>query len=174
VRAAPVALAAVLLLAAGCGGEDERASAPTPTPTATPTATPTPIATPSPDPTASAPSAPGPPPDGGIDEGHGVQDLREQGEDQEGGAGDEEEARTPVKLVLDAEGITPPSVEVPAFIALRVTVRNDLPRAARVRGLGVRFRVPARGRRTVKAGGVRPGRHTLSAGALGRATVVAK
>ncbi len=158
-----LAIAAVVVAAvlAGCGGDDESASSPTtrtespplPTPTATPSPTP---------PTATAPSAPQPPADA------------MKGEDQPGGAGDEEEARVPVRLVVDGEGITPPSVAIPAFIALRLTVRNDLPRPVRirVRAAEVAFSVPARGRRTVEASGLRPGRYAVDAGAAGRAVLV--
>jgi hypothetical protein len=165
-------LLAVAAVLAGCGDDgDDRAAAPTPTPTPTATAMPSPVE----EPTATAPSAPAPPPDGGVDEGHEVQDARKRGEDQEGGGGDEEAARTPVRVVVDGEGITPPSVAVPAFIALRVTVRNDLPRAIRVRiGRERRVTVRARERRAIDAGGLRPGRHAIDAGVAGRGVIVAR
>jgi len=166
-RAALLAAAAAAALA-GCGGQAEPGSTPTirTESPALPTSTPTPA--PEESPQATAPSAPAPPPDAGVAQGHGAE------EEQEGGAGDEEAARTPVSVVVDAEGMTPPRVVVPAFIALRVTVRNDLPRAIRVRGLGVRLRVPARSRRSVDAGGVKRGRYELDAGAAGDAVVEAE
>jgi hypothetical protein len=163
------ALVATAVLA-GCGADDEPAPVRTenddspslaPTATATPSATPAASATP---PTATAPSAPAPPPDAGVPEGHGA-------EDQEGGAGDEEAARVPVSLVVDGEGITPPVVSVPAFLALEIRVRNDLPRAVRIRiaRTGVAFRVPARSARARAAGGLGRGRYSVDAGKAGRA-----
>ena len=159
-RRAALVLAGLLGLA-GCGGGGESGS--TTQRTGSP---PVPSAEAEP-PTATAPSAPAPPPDAGVLQGHGV-------EEQEGGAGDEEEARTPVVLAVDGEGMTPRRLVVPAFIALRITVRNDLSRPIRVRGAGADFAVPARARWTVKAGGLRPGRHPVRAGRAGRAVLVAR
>jgi hypothetical protein len=159
-RRAAALLVAVCLGA--CGGADEPSSSPTvrsespPLPAASPTPTPTP-------PTASAPSAPSPPPDATGPE------------EQEGGAGDEEAARTRVGVVVDAEGITPPRTEVPAFLALRVSVRNDLPRAVTValRGGHQGERIAARSRGSFDVPGLQPGEYPLDAGPAGRATVVA-
>lgn len=175
-RGRPLTAFLVAVGLAGCGADDEPAPArtenddsptlaPTATPTDTPTATATPTATPSgTPPTATAPSAPAPPPDGGVLRGH-------SGEDQEGGAGDEEAVRVPVDLVLDGEGLTPPTVSVPAFLALSVRVRNDLPRTVRIRiaRTGVAFRVRARSARTRRMSGLRRGTYTVDAGAAGRA-----
>ena len=173
-------LAVTAVTAAGCGADDEPSSTPTvrtespPLPTATPTATETPGRAATPDePTATARSAPAPPPDAGVDEGHGVE------EDQEGGAGDEAPARTRVTFVVDGEGITPPSKPVPPFLGIRVTIRNDLPR--RIRGTYTeggetpttgRFGVPARGRRAFSLPGLSRGRHTLEVVGAGQAAIV--
>jgi hypothetical protein len=155
---------AVLALAA-CGGSDPAATTterdespalPTPTPTPTPTATATP-------PTATAPSAPSPPPDA------------EGGEGAEGGAGDEAAARTQVRVVVDGEGVTPPRTEVPAFLAVRVTVRNDLPRPITValRGGHSGRQVAARREGSFDVAGLQPGEYAIDAGEAGRATLVA-
>ncbi len=178
----PVALVAAALAVslAGCGGGDEGTSATSTEPDATqtpregspslaPEASPTPSATPMPGatstpPEASAPSAPSPPADATGPE-----------TEDEGGAGDESAARTPVRVVIDGEGITPPRVEVPAFLGVRVTVRNVLPRSVRVSladGDGRRT-VPAGRSASFTASGLQPGEHVLSAGVAGRAVVVA-
>lgn len=154
-RRALATLAATLLVA-GCGADDEPApvrtenddspslASPTPTPSPKPSATP---------PTATAPSAPAPPPDAGVAEGHGA-------EDQEGGAGDEEAARTPVDLVVRGEEPMPRRVEVPAFLAIELRVRNDASGTigVRVPGTDVAFRVPAGETRGGELEGLRPGR----------------
>jgi hypothetical protein len=147
-------LAALLL--AGCGGDEERAAPPPPAPTP---------------PTATAPSAPEPPPDSAAPTPEATSTPREP-EKQEGGAGDEEAARVPLDFTIDGEGITPPRVEVPAFLALELAVRNDTPRAQRVTLGDTVVRVPAGGRRSVRRGGLRPGRYAVDAGAAGRATLV--
>jgi hypothetical protein len=155
---------AVLALAA-CGGSDPAATTterdespalPTPTPTPTPTTTATP-------PTATAPSAPSPPPDA------------EGGEGGEGGAGDEEAARTQVRVVVDGEGVIPPRTEVPAFLAVRVTVRNDLPQPITValRGGHSGRQVAARREGTFDVAGLQPGEYAIDAGEAGHATLVA-
>ena len=94
-------------------------------------------------------------------------------EDAEGGAGDEAPARTRVSVVVDGEGITPPRLEVPAFIALRVSLRNDLARPITVQLGDRRIRIPARVKAGFDADGLRPGEHQLDAGRAGRATLVA-
>jgi hypothetical protein len=101
------AILALVLALAGCGGDDdeERAAtttAPTPTPTATVTApTETEAETAAPAPT--TPTSP---------------------EDQPGGAGDEEAARTLALFTGEAGRITPPVVRVPAYISIRVELRS--------------------------------------------------
>jgi hypothetical protein len=111
-RAATLAVFAVVAALAGCGGDDsDESAAPTATPppaatetaTATPTATAT--ATPTATPTATATTSP---------------------EDQPGGAGDEEPIRVPVEFTVRDRGITPPQVAVPAFLGLELIVHNEL------------------------------------------------
>ena len=106
------ALAIALLLAlAGCGGDDEEPSATTPVATAptetaateTETAT---VPTVESTVTESAPEATGP-------------------EDQPGGAGDEEPARTLALFTAENGRITPRVVRVPAFISIQVELRSE-------------------------------------------------
>ncbi len=161
----------VTVVAAGlaaCGGTDdsggpkERTESPSLAPTAEPTSMPTPTA--EGPPTASAPSAPTPPPDATGPEA------------EPGGAGDEEAARSRLRVVVDGEGITPPRVKVPAFLAVRITVRNDLPRrvTVAVRGVHPPVRVRARSTRSFNADGLQRGEYQIDAGAAGRGMLVAR
>ena len=163
-RAFVVAMMAVAL--AACGDEEgggapaERSESPSLAPTAEPTSTSTAEGDP---PTATVPRAPTPPPDATGPE------------EEPGGAGDEEAVRTRVRVVVDGEGITPPRVEIPAFLALRITVRNDLPRRVRValRGAHRAVRIPARSTRSFDVDGLQRGEYAIDAGGAGRGTLVA-
>jgi hypothetical protein len=165
----PLAVALAVVALAGCGGSDggdatrtegtttERTDSPSLAPTPEPTAAGDP-------PTATAPSAPSPP-------------LDATGpEEQPGGAGDEMPVRTRVRVVLDGEGLTPPRIEVPAFLALRLTVRNDLPRRVTVVLRGGHRPVSVRGRATRRfdVGGLQRGEYRLDAGEAGRGVIVAR
>jgi len=152
-------LGVAMIVAVGCGADDRPAPVTTENDDSPSLASPTPTPSDTP-PTATAPSAPAPPPDAGVPEGHG-------GEDQAGGAGDEEAARTPVDLVLDGEGLTPPRVEVAPFLGIEVRIRNDLPRDARlvVSGRPAPVRVGAGDERAIGLEGLRRGRsYTIDAG----------
>jgi hypothetical protein len=156
-----ILLALLALAAVGCGGEDEPvapaqpASTSTPaatataTETASPAATETPAATASPTATATSP------------------------EDQEGGAGDEEAARVPVEFTVGADGITPPQVSVPAFLALELVVRNEHSAPVTVRLAGAEpFEVRAGETHRERLDGRRPGRYPLDAEPFGSATLI--
>jgi hypothetical protein len=154
-------LVGLVVALAGCGGDQEGAAGepqppvvttPEPTPTVEPTGTPTaePPAEPEPEPTATL----GP-------------------EDQEGGAGDEEAPRVPVRFTIDGEGLTPPQVSVPAFFPVVLTIDNALPRAVTVTLGNVEITVDAGSRGQGRHPGLRPGEHAVDAGAAGRATVLA-
>jgi hypothetical protein len=112
VRSALVTLVVAAALA-GCGGDDSQTTSATPapppmatdTPTATPTATPTPppTATEQPSPTATPTS----------------------GENQPGGAGDEEAIRVPAEFTISSDlKISPPQISVPAFLQIEFIVHN--------------------------------------------------
>ena len=146
---------ALVLVASGCGGDEDaspvaRTQPPVGAPATTATAEPTPTPTPSPQ------ATPEPTPV----------------EEQEGGAGDEEAPRIPVELTLDGEGLTPPTVSVPAFFPLEITVHNDLAQAATVRLGDLELQAPAGGRARGRHPGLKPGDHTLRAGTA-TATIVA-
>jgi type IV secretory pathway VirB10-like protein len=124
-RPALIALALALLLAAGgCGGDDEEPAATTEA-QAPPTAEPAPTATeeteaateetqteaePEPEPAEPEPAEPESP---------------VSPEDQPGGAGDEEPARSLALLTGEGGRITPRTVRVPAFISIRVELRSE-------------------------------------------------
>jgi hypothetical protein len=142
-RLLPVLLVVAAL--AGCG-DDETVSAPSPEPEATAVATeePTPTATDTPTPTATEQ----PPP-----------------EEQEGGAGDEEEARVPARFTVDAQGVTPPQVAVPAFLAIELFVQNGFASPITVRLEGAEpFRVGPYATERVRLAGRRPGRYVIDFG----------
>jgi hypothetical protein len=151
------ALAVALAVLAGCGSDGEPiAPAPDPIVTETPpaTATAAPTATESATATPSPERTPGP-------------------EDQPGGAGDEQEARVPVRFRVTPKGISPPQVSVPAFLALELIVDSYLAEPFVVRledapplpvGAGRTSRLDLEGRR--------PGRYTIDFGEAGQALLV--
>jgi hypothetical protein len=122
-RLAPVVLALLLALA-GCGGDDEEPAATTeaqPPPTAEPAPTETQAET---EPeaeeaeaeaeTESEPTEPAEP-----------AEPPASPEDQPGGAGDEEPARSLALLTGENGRITPRTVRVPAYIGIRVELRSE-------------------------------------------------
>jgi hypothetical protein len=120
--------------------------APAATPTATATATETPTETPAPAATATA----------RPDEG-----------------GDEAEARVPIRLRVAQGGISPPTVAVPAFLALELVVRNDDDVAVTVRLQGEEpLEVAPFATRRQRLEGRRPGTYVIDAGAAGSVTLV--
>lgn len=135
-RLLSTALAALVL--AACGGDEEPAPPPQRSTTAAPTAAPTTSTTPQPTgstgpDTASTP-APGeggpsteqsggtPAPSGEDEPGTGGA-AAPSPEEQEGGAGDEQGASTAVALRGRGGEVTPARVEVPPYIAVRVSLR---------------------------------------------------
>jgi hypothetical protein len=151
---APAATLVACALAAGCGGSPEERADATATPTRTPKASPT----------AFAPSAPEPPEIGP--------------EAQPGGAGDEEPILQRARLTVgDDGGIAPRQVEVKAFLAVDLVVRNHSPRrqlisvtaAGAKRGVEVGPRLTV----TMHLEGLRPGRYRVEVAKGGRATLVA-
>jgi len=157
-------LTAALLAAAllsGCGGDEEtssyRAPAATPTAEAAPEATPTATPAGTPEATATPTATPSP----------------ASPEDQPGGAGDEEAIRVPVQFTVDGEGITPPQVSVPAFLALELIVSNDLPEPVTVRLDGTEPLTVGPGETSrARLEGRRPGSYRIDAGASGEALLV--
>jgi hypothetical protein len=147
----------VLLLAvvAGCG-DDTVWVEPTPEATAVVTATPTPspTATETPSPTPTEQPLPSP-------------------EEQEGGAGDEEEARVPARFVVSADGVEPPQISIPAFLAIELIVVNRHPEEIVARLQGAEPLPVASGEtRSLRIDGRRPGRYPISFGPAGDALLV--
>lgn len=149
-------IAAVAALA-GCGGGDPTEppgtttaeTTPPPAATASPEPTPTPTATPTAEPVPTA--AP-----------------------DEEDAGDEDGNRVPVEFEVLADGIMPRRSEVPAFLGLRITLRNMTSAVHPVRLDGEQIaQLPPGGEAAVDVEGLRPGEHVLEAPASGRATLVA-
>jgi len=111
--------------ASACGGDDEPvpASGPRAGATASPASTPAASATPEATATAPAPATVTPPvrtptPRPGIGGG---------GEDQEGGAGDEEAIVETLRVLVDGEGVKPQVLRVAPSIPFKLIVKNDLP-----------------------------------------------
>jgi hypothetical protein len=108
IRSSALALLAVAALAAaGCGGDDEKASDTTP-PASAPTAESTPAPTATTEATDTGAQAP----------------ARTSPEDQPGGAGDEEPARVEAALTGRDGKIGPRQVRVPPYIAVEVTLHS--------------------------------------------------
>jgi hypothetical protein len=150
------ALIAVLAIAgvlAGCG-EDEPTTSSESTPAPTPTATATATATPAETETPAATEQPAP-------------------EEQEGGAGDEQEARVPVNFTVTDDGILPPRVGVPAFLALELIVKNETsePVVARLDGAEPLTANPGETTR-MRLEGRQKGRFTVDFGDAGEAVLV--
>ena len=143
-----VAVLAVALV--GCGDDEPTASSsPTAAATDTPTATPEP--TESPSPTATEQPAP---------------------EEQEGGAGDEDAGRVPVRFTVQG-GVEPRKVGVPAFLALELIVSNQSlsPVSAQLEGEEPLVADPGQTAR-MRIEGRRPGRYTVDFGDAGQAVIV--
>jgi hypothetical protein len=123
-RAALAAIALTLLLAAGgCGGDDEE-------PAATTEAAPPPTAEPAPTATETEATEA---PEAEPQEREREEAEREESEpetpaspeDQPGGAGDEEPARSLALFTGENGRITPRTIRVPAFISIRVELRSE-------------------------------------------------
>jgi type IV secretory pathway VirB10-like protein len=123
-RAAAGALALALVLASGaCGGDDEEpetTASPPPTTEETTTAETEQTATEGP--TTEEETAPRPAPETETE----TEPPSTSPEDQQGGAGDEEPARSLALFMVQNGRVTPRVVRVPAFISIRVELRaND-------------------------------------------------
>jgi hypothetical protein len=159
-----VALALVLSsIAVGCGGNAQRSASVT-TPTATPPAAPSPT-TPRPQTTTAAttPTAPG------------ERTTVVGAETQPGGAGDEQGAAVPAKLVIDGATVTPQEVRAPAFLQLQLDVRSADGRSHTVQvgfPTPATVAVPPGGEALKVVPGQRPGAYPISVdGAVTDATL---
>jgi len=156
VRPLPL-LAALALVAGGCG-DDEPAPAPATSPVA------------------STPAATAPPPDA-TQPGTGPATVPSPAPAPAPGepdAGDEEPIRVPATFVVRGGRLEPAMVTVPPFLAVEVSLRSDDGRPHRLVVRAPRpatLDVPAGGRAVLRLAGLRPGRYPLaldgrSAGAL--------
>jgi hypothetical protein len=111
---------------------------------------------------------------GGEAEGGGATPPPTSPEEQEGGAGDEVPASSQALITGNGGKLSPGTVRVPPFIAIRVQLRS---------ADGVEYELSGGGK-TVKAGGeietagtlfdgLRPGRRLILSGPQGKVTVVA-
>jgi hypothetical protein len=172
VRLAAALLAALLLLVAGCGDDDDEKDA-------TPTA---PVATETSE--TETESEPEPETETEVETQTEVETETEteietetSPEDQPGGAGDEEPARSQALFTAQGGRVTPRVVRVPAFISVRVELRarDDGPYILEIDGQ----RIEVGGRLSsgsVSLDGLRPGDAyvgTLSGSASGRLRVEA-
>jgi hypothetical protein len=145
------AIAALVLAASGCGADDEQVGGATTTP---PRAEkpPTTAEPPASQPTETAPA------------------LAETGspEEQPGGAGDEEPARSQALLTGRAGAIRPRIVRVPPFIAIRVELRSADGRAYELRLGARRLRAGGQlGSASTTFAGLRPGKALIGRGVGG-------
>ncbi len=153
--ARPLLALLVAAALAGCG-DDETATAPSPTPeataVATETPTPSPTATETPSPTATEQPEP---------------------EEQEGGAGDEEGVRVPARFTIGPDGIDPPQISVPAFLAIELIVDNRLdgPVVVRLEGAEPITAAPKSEARA-RLDGRRKGSYVVDFGSAGQALLV--
>jgi type IV secretory pathway VirB10-like protein len=125
-RTPPAALAAALVLAlAGCGGDDEESAATTEA-QPPPTAEPAPTATEETEAATGETEAEQPDPEPEPPEPEPPEtEPPVSPEDQPGGAGDEEPARSLALFTGEGGRITPRTVRVPAFISIRVELRSE-------------------------------------------------
>lgn len=88
--------------------------------------------------------------------------------------GDEAGNRVDVRVTLAPEGVVPRRLEVPAFLGLRLRVRNESggERIVRLDGSVVVELLPEE-TQVVELEGLQPGRHVLEAGESGRTSIVA-
>jgi hypothetical protein len=145
---------------AGCGGDDSSDQTAAPTATAPPVATETATATPTPTetPAATATATPTPTP---------------AGEDQPGGAGDEEPIRVPVEFTVRDRGISPPQVAVPAFLGIELIVNNQLADPIEVRLEGAEPLTVGPGETgRARLAGRRKGQYVIDFGAAGQALLI--
>jgi hypothetical protein len=150
---------AVAAALAGCGGDDADQTAAPSTPAPAPSAATeaaTPAETGTPSPTATEQPLPSVSP-----------------EDQPGGAGDEEAIRVPAEFTVADGGISPPQVQVPAFLTIELIVHNETTAQVVVRLEGAEpMTVAAGGMGRARLEGRKKGSYVIDAGAAGRATLV--
>ena len=139
------------LAVAGCGSDEEPPPAKEPPARGETTGS---------GPTATAPSATRPPTDASPP--GGAEHRRENPEDQPGGAGDEEAARSPAMFTGRGGKITPRVVRVPPYLAIRAELRSADGRQYTIRFGGRELR----NGKTLELDGLRPGQKLEGSGGV--------
>ncbi len=95
-------------------------------------------------------------------------------EEQPGGAGDEEAVRVPAEFTVGADGVSPATVSVPAFLTVELVVRSTDGRAHAVTVAGTTVQVPAGGSAARRLEGLKAGRYPIGVdGAASSSALVA-
>jgi hypothetical protein len=174
-RSAGVAVAVALGLGvAGCGDDEGRVSQETVGTETSPSTgtTPTAPAETAPTETETAPETESSPDAGaGLPDGHDA--GRRRPEDRPGGAGDEVPASSQALFTGRAGRITPRTVRVPAYIAVRVELRSGDGARYVLRGGGRKLRASRRPARPVTFDGLRTGKRLVLQGTGGRVVIEA-
>ena len=165
-------LTALALAVAGCGDDEGRVSQETVGTETSPSTDTTPTA-----PTETEPDQTAPETESSPDAGAGLPDGHDAGrrhpEDRPGGAGDEIPARSQALFTGQAGRISPRTVRVPAYIAVRVELRSGDGARYVLRGGGKTLRASRRPARPVTFDGLRPGRRLVLRGTGGRVVIEA-
>lgn len=165
-----MAVAAVVVALAGCGGDDEPSAPADTTGAQTATAPPPDTAT---APSEKEPAKPGRAPEDegvGLPDGHGGQAAPE---DRPGGAGDEIPASVQALFTGRDGKITPAVVRVPPFLAVSVELRSGDGEVYELSARGQTLRTTGESAEPVLFDGLRPGKRLSLAGTGGRVVIEA-
>lgn len=169
-----VVVAACLLAAPGCGGDDDERGSPRSPSSDTRTAPTTHTKTEAADANSDADRRP--PPTNNVASGDGRTEAGSEGvgsrEDQPGGAGDEISAETQAEISGEGGELSPGRVRVPPFIAIRVELRSVDGAAYRLSGGGKRIAVGGAVKSaSAEFAGLRPDKRLILSGPSGRVVV---
>lgn len=162
IGAAVAALAAASPALAGCGGDDERTALTETQRTASPALTSEPPASTTPT-TSSDRLGTAEPEIETAPSGTARSGGLQAPEEQEGGAGDETAARTPITISIDGDSVTPRESRVPPFLGVRLTLRSrdGAAHSVRIATVPGQFEVPASGVSAREVDGLQPGTYAV-------------